>query len=163
MSKEAIEKKQEIVDGITEKVRRAKGIVLLDYRGIRVDEDTNLRNALRKENIEYKVLKNRMVLRAFNEAGFVGMDKTLEGPTAVAFSYEDATAPARIISDTVKKINRISIKGGIVEGKILDAAGITAVATIPSKNVLLAQLLGLLTSPMRSFAVAISEVAKKMG
>jgi large subunit ribosomal protein L10 len=163
LSKEAIEKKQEIVDGITEKVRRAKGIVLLDYRGIRVDEDTNLRNALRKENIEYKVLKNRMVLRAFNEAGFVGMDKTLEGPTAVAFSYEDATAPARIISDTVKKINRISIKGGIVEGKILDAAGITAVATIPSKNVLLAQLLGLLTSPMRSFAVAISEVAKKMG
>jgi large subunit ribosomal protein L10 len=161
MSEEILKQKAEQVSGILEKVKRAKGIVLVDYRGINVEEDTAMRNALRAEKVDYKVLKNRLVLRAFNEAGFTGMDKVLEGPTAVAFSYEDATAPARIIADTMKKVTKISMKAGIVEGKILDQNGIKAVASIPSKNVLLSQLLGLLTSPMRSFAVAVSEVAKK--
>ena len=161
MSKKAIELKAKQVDEILDKVKRAKGIVLLDYRGINVEQDTNMRNQLRKENIEYKVLKNRLVLRAFNQAGYTGLDGVLEGPTAVAFSFEDATAPARILAENCKKVQKISMKGGIVEGQIMDANGIQAVANIPSKEVLLSQLLGLLTSPMRSFAVAISEVAKK--
>lgn len=161
MSKQAIELKAKQVDEILDKVKRAKGIVLLDYRGINVEQDTAMRNQLRKEKIEYKVLKNRLVLRAFNAAGYTGMDSVLEGPTAVAFSFDDATAAARVLSENCKKIPKISLKGGIVEGKIMDESGIKAVATIPSKEVLLSQLLGLLTSPMRSFAVAISEVAKK--
>jgi len=161
MSKQAIKLKEQQVEAILEKVKKAKGIVLVDYRGINVEQDTNMRNALRAEKIEYKVLKNRLVLRAFNAAGFTGMDAVLEGPTAVAFSFDDATAAARIISENTKKIPKISMKGGIVEGQIMDAKGITAVASIPSKEVLLGQLLGLLTSPMRSFAVAVSEVAKK--
>jgi len=161
MSLETIKIKEEQVAVIEDKAKRAKGIVLVDYRGLNVAEDTEMRNNLRKEGVEYKVLKNRLVLRAFNNAGYEGFDKVLEGPTAVAFSYEDATAPARIIMESVKKTNKISVKGGVVEGKILDAAAITAVANIPSREVLLAQLLGLLTSPMRSLAIAVNEVAKK--
>ncbi len=161
MSLESIRIKEEQVAVIEDKTRRAKGVVLVDYRGLNVAEDTEMRNKLRAAGVEYKVLKNRLVLRAFNKAGYEGFDKVLEGPTAVAFSYDDATAPARIVMESVKKTNKISVKGGIVEGKILDAAGITAVSNIPSKEVLLSQLLGLLTSPMRSLAIAVNEVAKK--
>lgn len=161
MTKQISQLKVEQVNDIQDKINRAKGIVLVDYRGINVAEDTAMRNALRAENIEYRVLKNRLVLRAMNAAGYEGLDKVLEGPTAVAFSYDDATAAARIIAENTRKVPKISIKGGIVEGKIMDAAGINVVATIPSKNVLVGQLLGLLTSPMRSLAVAINEVAKK--
>ena len=162
MSLESIKIKAEQVAVIEDKSKRAKGVVLVDYRGLTVAEDTEMRNNLRKAGVEYKVLKNRLVLRAFNNAGYEGFDKVLEGPTAVAFSYDDATAPARIVMESVKKTNnKISVKGGIVEGKILDANGIVAVSNIPSKEVLLSQLLGLLTSPMRSLAIAVSEVAKK--
>jgi len=162
MSLESIKIKAEQVAVIEDKAKRAKGVVLVDYRGLTVAEDTEMRNNLRKAGVEYKVLKNRLVLRAFNNVGYEGFDKVLEGPTAVAFSYDDATAPARIVMESVKKTNnKISVKGGIVEGKILDANGIVAVSNIPSKEVLLSQLLGLLTSPMRSLAIAVSEVAKK--
>ncbi|MBQ4049318.1 MAG: 50S ribosomal protein L10, partial [Clostridia bacterium] len=162
MSLESIKIKAEQVAVIEDKAKRAKGVVLVDYRGLTVAEDTEMCNNLRKAGVEYKVLKNRLVLRAFNNVGYEGFDKVLEGPTAVAFSYDDATAPARIVMESVKKTNnKISVKGGIVEGKILDANGIVAVSNIPSKEVLLSQLLGLLTSPMRSLAIAVSEVAKK--
>lgn len=161
MSLDSRKIKEEQVAAIEDKTKRAKGVVLVDYRGLTVAEDTEMRNNLRAAKVEYKVLKNRLVLRAFDNAGYKGFDEILQGPTAVAFSYDDATAPARIIMDSVKKTNKISVKGGIVEGKILDAKGVTAVASIPSKEVLLAQLLGLLTSPMRSLAIAISETAKK--
>jgi large subunit ribosomal protein L10 len=161
MSEKSLQLKQEQVADILDKVKRAKGIVLVDYRGINVLDDTNLRSQLRKEKIEYKVLKNRLMLRALNQAGFTGMDKVLEGPTAVAFSYDDATAPARIIQENLKKMPKISIKAGVIEGRIMDGAQVTAVANIPPYKVLLSQLLGLLTNPMRSLAVAVSEVAKK--
>lgn len=160
MSEKTLKIKQEKVSEILDKVKCAKGIVLMDYRGINVAEDTNLRAEFRKEKIEYKVLKNRLVLRAFNEAGFAGMEKMLEGPTAVAFSYNDPIAPARVAYENVKKIPKISVKGGIVDGRILDANGMNAVASIPSYKVLVAQLLGLLTNPMRSLAACLSEVAK---
>lgn len=161
MSKETLKLKEEQVKDIEDKVNRAKSVVLVDYRGITVEQDTAMRSELRKANVEYKVLKNRLVLRAFNNTGYTGFDETLQGPTAVAFSYDDAVAPAKIIVDYVKKVNKISVKGGIVEGKIMDENGINTLATIPSKNVLVAQLLGLLTSPMRGLAVAVSEIAKK--
>ena len=158
---EALKLKREQVAQLEEKVKSAAGIVIIDYRGITVEEDTNLRSALREAGVEYKVIKNRLILRAFQNSGYEGFDKIFEGPTAVAFSYDDATAPARIISENIKKLNKLSIKGGIVEHQVMDAAAINRIATIPSKNVLLGQLLGLLTSPMRSLAIALSEVAKK--
>ena len=120
-----------------------------------------MRNDLRKANVEYKVIKNRLVLRAFDNAGLAGFDTVLEGPTAMAISYDDAVAPAKIIVDNVKKTNKLTVKGGIVEGKVLDAKEITKVAAIPAKPVLVAQLLGMLQTPVRGLAVALSEIAKK--
>ncbi len=158
---EALKLKKEQVAELEDKVKRALGIVIVDYRGITVEEDTALRSALREAGIEYKVIKNRLILRAFNAAGISGFDKVFEGPTAVAFSYDDATAPARILSENGKKLNKLAIKGGVVENQAMDAAGIAKIANIPSRTVLIGQLLGLLTSPMRSLAVALNEVAKK--
>lgn len=158
---ETLRLKKEQVAVLEEKVKKAAGIVVVDYRGISVEEDTKLRSALREAGVEYKVIKNRLILRAFKNSGYEGFDKVFEGPTAVAFSYDDATAPARIISENMKKLNKLAIKGGVVENQAMDAAGINKIASIPSKTVLVGQLLGLLTSPMRSLAVALSEVAKK--
>ncbi len=161
LEKESLKLKKEQVAQLEEKVKNAAGIVVVDYRGITVEEDTNLRSALRAAGVEYKVVKNRLILRAFKNSGYEGFDHVFEGPTAVAFSSDDATAPARIISENIKKLNKLAIKGGIVEKQVMDAAGINKIATIPSKTVLVGQLLGLLTSPMRGLAVALSEVAKK--
>ena len=135
--------------------------MLVDYRGLNVAEDTSMRSELRKANVEYKVVKNRLILRAFVNAGYQGFDSVLEGPTAIAVSYDDAVAPAKIIVDNVKKTNKITVKGGVVEGKIMDAQGITKVASVPAKPVLVAQLLGMLQTPVRGLAVALSEIAKK--
>jgi large subunit ribosomal protein L10 len=160
-NKDIISKKASEVAEIRQKIEKAKSVILYDYRGLTVLEDTNLRNALRKERIEYKVIKNRIMLRAFEAAGFKGFDKTLEGPTAAAFGYDDAVAPAKILADTAKKLNKTALKGGVCEGKVLDGADTLALAKMPPKPVLVAQLLGMLTAPVRSLAVALSEIAKK--
>lgn len=161
MSAETIKLKEQQVAEYAEKFGKAKSIVLVDYRGLNVAEDTSMRNELRKANVEYKVVKNRLILRAFVNAGYQGFDSVLEGPTAIAVSYDDAVAPAKIIVDNVKKTNKIAVKGGVVEGKIMDAQGVTKVASIPAKPMLVAQLLGMLQSPVRGLAVALSEIAKK--
>ena len=161
MSAETIKLKEQQVTEYAEKFGKAKSIVLVDYRGLNVAEDTSMRNELRKANVEYKVVKNRLILRAFVNAGYEGFDSVLEGPTAIAVSYDDAVAPAKIIVDNVKKTNKIAVKGGVVEGKIMDAQGVTKVASIPAKPMLVAQLLGMLQSPVRGLAVALSEIAKK--
>ncbi len=161
MSAETIKLKEQVVADYVEKFGKAKSFVLVDYRGLNVAEDTAMRNELRAANVEYKVIKNRLVLRALNNAGITGFDSALEGPTALAISYDDAVAPAKIIVGNVKKTNKIAVKGGVVEGKSLDANAITAVAAIPAKPMLVAQLLGMLQSPIRGLAVALSEIAKK--
>ena len=161
LSTEAIKAKAEQVETVKEKIGKAKSVVLVDYRGLTVAEDTVMRAELRKANVEYAVIKNRIMLRAFAAAGYSDFDSVFEGPTAVAISYDDAVAGAKIISDTAKKTKKLAFKGGVVEGKAMDAQGIQMLSTIPSKNVLIAQMLGLLTSPMRSLAVAVSEIAKK--
>lgn len=162
MSKEVIAQKAKQVEDIAEKVKRAKTVVLVDYRGLTVAQDTEMRVAMRNAGVDYKVLKNRLVLRAFTGCGFDGFEKILEGPTAVAFGYEDEVAPAKIVADTVAKTNnKISVKGGIIDGKQASVEEINALAKIPAKPVLVAQLLGMLTNPMRSLAVALSEIAKK--
>ena len=162
MSKEAIEQKAQQVEEIVEKVKKSKSIVLVDYRGLTVAQDTEMRVNMRKAGVDYKVLKNRLVLRALNNCGFDGFEKVLEGPTAVAFGYEDAVAPAKIVAETVTKTNnKIAIKGGIIEGKQASVEEVNALSKIPAKPVLVGQLLGMLTSPMRSLAVALSDIAKK--
>ncbi|MCI9030953.1 MAG: 50S ribosomal protein L10 [Clostridia bacterium] len=153
--------KEQEVAGLSEKFSKAKGIVLVDYRGMTVAEDTALRNEMRKNNVEYKVVKNRIMLRAFEKAGYTGLEDVLQGTTAVAISYDDPVTPAKVLSDNAKKINKTALKGGVIEGSVMDEKAIKSVAAIPPKTVLLSQLVGLLTSPMRSLAVGLSEVAKK--
>lgn len=161
MSAEIMKAKEQIVSEYVEKVGKAKSFVLIDYRGLTVAEDTAMRNELRKNNVEYKVIKNRLVLRALNQAGIEGFDKVLEGPTAMAISYEDAVAPAKVLTENAKKLNKTAIKGGVVEGKVMTVEELAKVATIPAKPVLVAQFLGMLQTPVRSLAVVLSEIAKK--
>ena len=161
MSAEIMKAKEQVVAEYVEKVGKAKSFVLIDYRGLTVAEDTAMRNELRKNNVEHKVVKNRLVLRALNQAGIEGFDKVLEGPTAMAISYEDAVAPAKVLTENAKKLNKTAIKGGVVEGKVMTVEELAKVATIPSKPVLVAQFLGMLQTPVRSLAVVLSEIAKK--
>ena len=161
MPAEIMKAKEQIVSEYVEKVGKAKSFVLIDYRGLTVAEDTAMRNELRKNNVEYKVIKNRLVLRALNQAGIEGFDKVLEGPTAMAISYEDAVAPAKVLTENAKKLNKTAIKGGVVEGKVMTVEELAKVATIPAKPVLVAQFLGMLQTPVRSLAVVLSEIAKK--
>lgn len=162
MSKETIKLKEQEVNELSEKIAKSNSFVLFDYRGLNVAEDTKLRNEMRKANVDYKVIKNRIILRALQSRGIENFEGYLEGPTAIAISYEDAVAPAKILADLVKSSkDKVKIKAGVVEGKSLDEDGIKAVASIPAKPVLIAQLLGMLQTPLRGFAVALSEIAKK--
>ena len=162
MASQAILKQKEAeVAQIVEKINKAKSVVLVDYRGLTVSQDYAMRVEFRKENVEYKIIKNRIMLRALRAAGYEGFDEILKGPTAVAFGYDDAVIPAKILADTSKKLNKMQLKGCVAEGKCLDQAATIALSKMPSKPVLIGQLLGLLTNPTRSLAVAVSEVAKK--
>ncbi|MBE5731722.1 MAG: 50S ribosomal protein L10 [Clostridiales bacterium] len=161
MSTEIMKVKEQIVSDYAEKLAKAKSFVIVDYRGLTVAEDTQLRKELRENNVEYSVVKNRLTLRAMEKAGFTGLDQVLTGPTAVAISYDDAVAPAKVLVTNAKKNNKLEVKGGMVEGKILSVNEINGVASIPAKPVLIAQLLGMLQTPIRGLAVALSEIAKK--
>ncbi len=161
MSVHNIDQRKEYVAGVVEKMNNASSVVLVDYRGINVEQDTAMRKALREAGVEYKVIKNSALARAFEQTGNTGYDEYFFGPTAAAFGpKDDPIAPCRILSEFAGK-TPMTIKCGVVEGKKFDENGIKSLASIPEKPVLLAQLLGLLTNPMRSLAVALGEVAKK--
>ncbi len=160
MSKNNIESRKAYVADVVDNIKNASSVVIVDYRGINVEQDTQMRKALREAGVKYRVVKNSALSRAFAETGNTGYDDVFAGPTAVAFGGEDPIAPCRVLTEYADK-TPMSVKCGIVEGKKFDAAGVKSLASIPEKPVLLAQLLGLLTSPMRSLAVAVSEIAKK--
>ena len=159
--KKALEKKSAEVKELADKINGSKGIVIVDYRGITVEEITNLRNDLRKENIEYKVAKNTLIKLAVKGTEYEGLTEYLEGPTAIAISHEDCTAPARIIAKTVSDVEAFSFKGGWVEGSIYDAKGIEELAKIPSKEVLIAKVLGGFNAPITSLAYVLKAIAEK--
>ena len=155
------ENKKVVVEEIKNYAKDAKTIVLVDYKGLTVAEVSELRNAFRKAGATYKVYKNRLMKIAFESLGIKFDDSLLEGTTAVAFHSEDAIAPAKIAVDGENKYKALTVKASWYDGKQLDAAETKKLASIPSKEVLVAQLVGLLTMPMRGLAVAISEIAKK--
>ena len=156
------ENKKVVVSEIEGLAKDAKSIVLVDYRGLTVAQATELRNNVRTAGGTYKVYKNRLMKIAFDKLGITFPESDYEGTTAVLFHANDEVAPAKIALDGTKKFNKhLKLKSGFVNGKYFNTEEITAFANIPSREVLLAQLLGLLTNPMRSLAVAISEVAKK--
>ena len=148
-----VELKQPIVQEISENIKDAQSVVVVDYRGLTVAEDTQLRKALREAGVTYKVYKNTMIRFAAKGTAFEALEPNLEGPTALAVSKEDATAPARILAEFAKKADKLEIKGGVVEDTYYDAKGMQVIATIPSREVLLGKLLGSMQSPITNFAM----------
>ncbi|KRM79729.1 50S ribosomal protein L10 [Lapidilactobacillus dextrinicus DSM 20335] len=159
MSEAIIAKKAEAVEEIVDKFNRAKSAVVVDYLGLNVEQATALRKDLREAGVEMKVIKNTYLRRAADKAGYEGLDETFTGPTAIAFSYEDVVAPARIMAKYAKDIDALEIKGGIIEGKVADLATINELASLPSREGLLSMLLSVLQAPVRNVAYAVKAVA----
>ena len=156
-----VELKQPVVQEIAERINGAQSIVLVDHRGLTVAQDTELRRQLRDAGITYKVYKNTMMNFAFQGTEFEGLSDLLNGPSALAISKDDATAPARVLCNFAKTADKLEIKGGVVEGKVYDAAGIAEVSLIPSRDELLSRLLGSMQSPITNFARVIKQIAEK--
>lgn len=158
-----VELKKPVIDEIAEQIKDAKSVVLVDYRGLTVEQDTQLRKSLREENVSYKVYKNTMMNFAFKGTECEGLCSLLEGPTAMAVSTEDATAPARVLAKFAKKAEALELKGGIVEGAFYDVDGIKAISKVPSREELLSKFLGSIQSPITNFARVIKQIAEADG
>ena len=158
-----VELKKPVVQEIAENVNGAQGVVLVDYRGLTVEQDTQLRKQLREAGITYKVYKNTMMNFAFKGTDFEQLAPILEGPSAIAISKDDATAPARVLAKFAKTAPKLELKGGVVEGVYYDAQGIMDVSTIPSREELLSKLLGSIQSPIANFARVMNQLAEKGG
>ena len=156
-----VELKQPIVDEISNYLNGAAGVVLVDYRGLTVEQDTQLRKQLREAGVVYKVYKNTLVKRAIAGTQYEGMTDLLDGPNAIAITANDATAPARILSNLAKTAEGLELKCGVIEGTFYDAKGIAAIANIPSREELLSKLLGSIQSPITNFARVIKQIAEK--
>ncbi|MDK2798835.1 MAG: large subunit ribosomal protein [Clostridiales bacterium] len=171
-SEKVLQQKQEAVQALVEKLKSATSGILVDYRGLTVEQDTQLRNKLREAGIEYKVVKNTLTRFAAKETGYEGLDEFLHGPTSLALSYEDPVAPAKILSEFAKDNEKLEIKVGFVDGKIIDLNEIKALAELPPKEVLIAKVLGGFNAPisgfvnvlnanLRGLAVALNAIAEK--
>ena len=157
------ELKQPIVQEISEMINGAQSVVVVDYRGLTVAEDTQLRKQLREAGVSYKVYKNTLVNRAVEGTEFESLRDSLEGPNAFAVSTEDATAPARVLAEFAKKAPNLEIKAGVVEGTFYDAEGMKAIASVPSREVLLSKLLGSIQSPITNLARVLNQIAENGG
>ena len=156
--------KEAVVTEIKEKLSRANSVVLIDARGLTVEQDTVLRKSLRGAGgVEYKVYKNSMISRAIKGTDYEGLEDYLSGPTSVAFSYEDATAAAAAINKHLRAMPNLEFKASALDGVAYDAEKTKAIAEIPSRDVLLSRLLGSLKSPMSSFARVVNAIAEKSG
>lgn len=158
-----VELKQPVVTEISEAIKGAQSVVLVDYRGLTVEQDTALRKQLREAGITYKVYKNTMMNFAFKGTDFEALAPYLEGPSAIAISTEDATAPARVLAAFAKTADKLEIKGGVVEGNAFDAAGIMEIAKIPGREALISRLLGSMQSPITNMARVLKQIAEKDG
>jgi large subunit ribosomal protein L10 len=157
------EEKVAFVAEVADKLGRSRSTIVTDYRGLTVAEITELRKNLRAAGIEYRVMKNTLTRRATAQSNTQVLDVYLEGPTAVAFSYDDAVAPAKVLNDFAGTHKALEIKGGLVEGKLVDADGVKELASLPSREGLLSMLLSVLQAPVRNLAYAVNQVAEKSG
>lgn len=158
-----VELKQPIVAEISEAIKDAQSVVLVDHRGLTVEQDTQLRKQLREAGVVYKVYKNTMMTRAFAGTEFESLTQYLERPSAMAVSKTDATAPARVLAKFAEKADKLELKAGVVEGTVYDQAGIKQIATIPSRDELLSKLLGSMKNPISNFARVLNQIAEKGG
>ena len=156
-----VELKKPVVEEISELLNGAATAVVVDYRGLTVAEDTELRKQLREAGVVYKVYKNTMINFAIKDTEFADLAQHLEGPTAIAVCKDDATAAARVLAKFAKTAEALEIKGGVVDGVYYDAAGIGQIASIPSREVLLSKLLGSMQSPITNFARVIKQIAEQ--
>ena len=162
-SNAVLEAKKAKVEKLTEVIKNSVSGVLVDYKGITVEEDTKLRKELREAGVNYFVEKNTMLLRAFKECGIEGFEEALNGTTALAVSNDDQTAPARILGKFAEKAGdeKFNLKAGYIDGEVYDQAGVIALSKIPSKDTLLAQLVGSLQGPLQKLAATLNAVADK--
>ncbi|MGN0701711.1 MAG: 50S ribosomal protein L10 [Lentihominibacter sp.] len=158
--KKAYIEKQAIIDEIKDKFERAESAVVIDYMGITVAQADAMRKKLREANVDYTVYKNTLVKRAIDGTDFAPMAEALEGPSAFAFSYDDATAPARVLNEAIKEFKKMEFKGGFVEGEYYDKEAIVQIASIPSREVLISKFMGSIQSPISSFARVVSQIAE---
>jgi len=158
---ENFENKKALVETIKGQAQNASGIYLISPKGLTVDKDTALRSDFRKNGVTYKVYKNRLMKIAFEELGYKFDDGIFEGPTAVAFATSDCVAPARIVKDTQAENKDYTLKAALVEGKYYDEKSVQVLANIPSREVLLTQLVGMLQMPIRKLAMTVNAIAEK--
>lgn len=158
MNQAVIDAKKLVVEEIQSKIATSSSTVVVEYRGLSVAQLTTLRRKLRAENIDFKVYKNSMSQRAAEASGYSDLAATLTGPNAMAFS-DDAVAPARVLAEFAKKNKALVIKSGVVEGRVVDAAGLSTIATLPNRDGMISMLLGMFQSPVRNFAYAIQQIA----
>lgn len=158
--KQAYIEKQAIIDEIKDKFERAESAVVIDYMGITVEQANAMRKKLREADVDYTVYKNTLVKRAIEGTDYAPLAEVLEGPSAFAFSFEDATAPARVLNDSIKEFKKMEFKGGIVEGEYYDKDAITQIASIPSRDVLISKFMGSIQSPISSFARVVKQIAE---
>ena len=158
-----VELKQPIVQAIVEDLTDAQSAVIVNYCGLTVAQDTELRKQLREAGVIYKVCKNTMMKRAFEGTDFAQLDEYLEGPNAIAISKDDATAPARIIAKFAKTAPKLEMVSGVVEGNYYDKAGMEALANVPSREELLGKLLGSIQSPIANLARVLNQIAESKG
>ena len=158
-----VELKQPVIQEISDNIKDAQSVVVVDYRGLTVAEDTQLRKELREAGVTYKVYKNTMMNFAFKDTDFESLSPVLEGPSAIAISVDDATAPARVLSKFAKNAPALEIKAGVVEGTYYDADGMKAIASVPSRDELLSKLLGSLQSPIANMARVLKQIAENGG
>lgn len=157
--KQAYIEKQVVIDEIKDKFERAQSAVVIDYMGITVEQANAMRKKLREANVDYTVYKNTLVKRAIDGTDYAPLAEALEGPSAFAFSFEDATAPARVLNDSIKEFKKMSFKGGIVEGEYYDKDEIVKIASIPSRETLVSKFMGSIQSPISSFARVVKQIA----
>ena len=156
-------KKEAKVAEIKEKLEKAQGVVLANYQGLTVEEDTALRKTLREAGVDYSVIKNTMTKRAVEQVGYAKLGEVLEGMTAVAISQNDPVAPAKVLKKYADKVETFDIKAGFVDGEILDKAGVIALADIPSKETLIAKIMGCVRSPLFNLAYVLQAIIDKNG
>ena len=159
-----LSEKQAIVEALAERIKGASAGILVDYKGITVSEDTALRTELRKECVEYTVVKNTLTRKALDKLGMGGLDHVLNGTTSMATADGDPIAPFRIISDYSKKLgNRFNVKAAFMDGQILTEAEIAEMATLPSKSALYSKVLGTMLAPITSLAVCLGQILEQQG
>ena len=161
--KEAYKQKQIIIDEIKDKFERAESAVVIDYMGITVAEADEMRKKLREAEVDYTVYKNTLVKRAIEGTKYEALGEILEGPSGFAFSYDDATAPARVLAKFAKTAPALEIKAGVVEGTFYDAEGMKAISAVPSRDELLGKLLGSIQSPITNLARVLNQIAEQGG